>query len=83
MSAAAKSCTPSDHTDQLAKPKQRPDGPFREPQWTVHGGALQATPTDRVCELAKPKKLADGYQPSREVVWKVGVGTKNAVASNR
>lgn len=74
---------PSEHTDSLAKPKQRLDGPFRDPQWKVSGGALQAVPSDRLMELSKPKKLADGHQPSRDVVWKVSSGAKHAVASNR
>ena len=83
MSEAAKKCTPSEHVEQLARPKQRPDGPFRDPEWKVTSGALQATYTERVGELAKPKRLADGYQPSRDVVWRVSVGARNAVASNR
>lgn len=83
VSKAAKSCTPSLHVEQLAKPKQRPEGPFRDPQWKVEKGALQAIPTERLSELSKPKKVAEGYQPSRDVIWKVGVGARNAVASNR
>ena len=67
----------------LAKPKQRHEGPFRDPEWTVSTAARQATPSDRVTDLAKSKKLAEGYHPSREVVWRVGVGARNAVASNR
>jgi len=67
----------------LAKPKERQEGPFREPEWTVSKAARHATPSDKVLNLAKPKKLADGYCPSRDVVWKVSMGAKNAVASNR
>ena len=74
---------PSEHTESLARPKQRPDGPFRDPEWKVSPSTMQATATDRVTELSKAKKLADGYQPSRDVIWKVGTGAKSAVASNR
>ena len=74
---------PSEHTEQLAKPKERPDGPFRDPEWKISPVTMQATATDRVMELSKPKKLADGYQPCRDVIWKVGMGARTAVASNR
>ena len=74
---------PSEHTEHLAKAKERPDGPFRDPEWKVSPATMQATASDRVMELSKPKKLADGYQPCRDVIWKVGMGAKTAVASNR
>ncbi len=74
---------PSEHTEQLAKAKERPDGQFRDPQWKISPVTMQATATDRVMELSKPKKLADGYQPCRDVIWKVGMGARVAVASNR
>ncbi len=77
------SATPSEYIESLARPKSRPGGPFRDPQWTVPTAALQATPSDRVMDLAKPKRLADGYQLSREVVWRISTGAKNAMASNR
>lgn len=83
VSNAAKTCIPSEHIESLAKPKERPNGPFRDPEWTVLSSTLQATASDRVMELSKPKKLSDGYQPCRDVIWKVGVGARNAVASNR
>ena len=83
VSNAAKTCIPSERTESLAKPKERPDGPFRDPEWTVLSSTLQATASDRVMDLSKPKKLADSYQPCRDVIWKVGVGARNAVASNR
>lgn len=83
VSNAAKTCIASEHTESLAKPKERPDGPFRDPEWKVSVSTLQATASDRVAELSKPKKLSDGYQPCRDVIWKVGVGARNAVASNR
>ncbi|XP_064382009.1 sperm microtubule associated protein 2-like [Halichondria panicea] len=83
VSATAMSATPSEYIESLARPKSRPGGPFRDPQWTVPTAALQATPSDRVMDLAKPKRLADGYQLSREVVWRISTGAKNAMASNR
>ena len=83
MSEAAKTASPSDHIESLAKPKSRPDGPFRDPQWAVPKTALEASPSERVMDLAKPKRVADGYQPNRNVVWKVSTGAKNASASER
>ena len=83
VSDASKNCTPSEHTNRLAVPKQRPEGPFRDPEWTVQQGARQATASERLSELAKAKKVADGYQPSRDVLWRVSIGARNAVASNR
>ena len=74
---------PSEHTESLARPKERPDGPFRDPEWKVSPASKQATATDRVMELSKSKKLADGYHPCRDVIWKVGMGARTAVASNR
>ena len=49
----------------------------------MSSSTLQATASGRVMDLSKPKKLPDGYQPCRDVVWKVSVGARNAVASNR
>ena len=46
-------------------------------------GALQANSSPRILELARPKRLADGYQESKNVIWKVLAGAKNAVASGR
>ena len=83
VSKGARTCTPSEHTERLAKAKERREGPFRDPEWEILPAALQATPSDRVGELAKPKKVAEGYQPSREVVWRVTMGARSAVASNR
>ncbi len=73
----------SDYTRSLSAPKSRPDGPFRDPQWTVSKTAMEAAPSERVADLAKPKRLADGYRPCREPIWKVTTGAKNAAASNR
>ncbi len=83
VSATAMSATPSEYIENLARPKSRPSGPFRDPQWTVSTAAQQATPSDRVMDLAKPKRLSEGYQSSREVEWKISTGAKNAMASNR
>ncbi len=83
MSDGAKSAVSSEHTTSLSAAKSRPDGPFRDPQWTVSKTAMEATPTDRVTDLAKPKRLADSYRPCREPIWKVTTGAMNATVSNR
>ncbi|CAI7993356.1 Testicular haploid expressed gene protein-like, partial [Geodia barretti] len=83
VSRAAKGCTASEHTERLAKAKEKAEGPFREPQSQVSEAAKRARPTDRILDLARPKKVAEGYQPCRDVEWKVSNGAKNAVASNR
>ena len=83
MSKAARHCTASEHTERLAKPKERVEGLFREPQWRVSDGAKSARPSDRLFDLSRPKKVAEGYQPCREVEWRVTHGAKNAVASER
>lgn len=46
-------------------------------------GALQAESSQRLTELACPKRLSEGYEPNRDVIWKVSVGAKTAVASSR
>lgn len=83
VSHAAKSCSPSEHTEQLAREKLRREGPFREPQWAVSQAALGGVASEKVAELARPKKLAEGYQPSRDVIWRVSLGARNAITSNR
>ena len=83
VSKAARTCTASGHTETLAKAKEKAEGPFREPQWQVSDAAKRARPTDRTLDLARPKRVAEGYQPCRDVEWKVSGGAKNAVASNR
>lgn len=69
--------------ESLARPKMHSEGPFRDAQWIVSEAAKQAIPRERLHDLAKAKKTAEGYQPSREALWKVGVGALNAVSSNR
>ena len=83
VSKAARCCTASAHTESLARAKEKAEGPFREPQWQVSDAAMRARPRDHVLDLARPKKVAEGYQPCREVEWRVGNGAKNAMASNR
>ena len=83
VSKAAKGCTASEHTERLAQAKEKAGGPFREPQWQVSEATKRARPTDRVLDLARQKKVAEGYQPCRDVEWKVSNGAKSAVASNR
>ena len=46
-------------------------------------GAKHADPTERLVELARPKRIAEGYEPSRDVIWKVTTGAKTATASAR
>lgn len=83
VSDAAKNSSPSEHTLQLSRPKLRREGPFQDPQWVVSRGALGGVATERVGELARPKKLAEGYQQSRDVIWRVSLGARNAIASTR
>ena len=83
VSKAARRCTASAHTERLAKAKERVEGLFREPQWQVSDPAKRARPSDRLIDLCHPKKVAEGYQPCRDVEWRVSNATKNAVASSR
>lgn len=46
-------------------------------------GTLQAVPSERVTQLGQPRKYTEGYQPSREVIWRVSSGALNAVPSTR
>ena len=80
---AAMRCTLSTHTETLAQPKERTDGPFREPQWQISEATKRVIASDRTLELSRAKKHAEGYQPCREMEWKVSTGAKNAVASNK
>lgn len=74
----------SGRIESLATPKNRPDGPFREPQWPVALSAKKASANQRCVELAKAKGVADGYIPNREdAIWSVSRGAKRAVASGR
>ena len=83
MTESAKYYSITTHVENLAKPKLRPDGPFRDAQWKVSNGAKQCIASERLGELSRPKKPAEGYKPARDALWKVGVGALNAVASNR
>ncbi|XP_064631746.1 sperm microtubule associated protein 2-like [Lineus longissimus] len=70
--------------EALATPKNRPEGPFREPQWPVALSAKKASANQRCVELAKAKGVADGYVPNREeALWHVSRGAKRATASGR
>ena len=71
------------HTLELAKPKMRLEGMFRDPQWTVPVAARQAIASERTLELARSKRFIEGYKPCRSPIWKVGVGPLNAMASHR
>lgn len=67
----------------LSGPKNRDEGPFRDPIWPVAKGARLSTPTGRCMELARPKPLADGYLPARSVVWDVPRAAKKANTTTR
>ena len=83
VSEAAKRTSASEHTQRLARAKHSVEGQFREPQWQVSDAAKKARPGDRTLDLCRPKKQAEGYQPCRNVEWRVSNAAKNAVASNR
>jgi hypothetical protein len=80
---AAKFYEITPYLQELARPKDHVEGPFREAEWIVSGGAKQAIPSERTAELARHKKPPEGYQSCRHSIWKVGIGPLNAVASNR
>ena len=78
-----KAYTTTSHTIELARPKKKLDGSFRDPEWKVSLAARQAIASERTLELARPKRLTEGYRPFRSPIWKVGVGALNAMASHR
>ncbi|KAL3864484.1 hypothetical protein ACJMK2_006163 [Sinanodonta woodiana] len=73
----------SDRVQQLATPKKRPEGPFREPGWPVTYAAKTASAGTRCLELARAKTIVEGYQLPREVEWPVSRAAKRAVATGR
>ncbi|XP_011409976.1 PREDICTED: testicular haploid expressed gene protein-like [Amphimedon queenslandica] len=83
VSSAIKRSECNEYIHRLAQPKERPDGPFRDAEWPVSKGALQAEPTQRLNELSRPKRLAEGHEASRDGYWRVTNGAKSAVASSR
>ena len=83
VSEAAKKAVLTPRVEQLARPKTRGDGPFREPTWRVSSASRRTVATPRVLELARPKQLAEGYQPCREVEWIIPRNTLRAIASER
>ncbi|XP_076461201.1 sperm microtubule associated protein 2-like isoform X2 [Babylonia areolata] len=83
VSAAARLTKASDHVTNLALPKSRPDGPFRDPQWPVSDQAKSAVASARCMELARAKPLAEGFQHAKEIEWPVSKAAKRAQASGR
>ncbi|XP_022080605.1 testicular haploid expressed gene protein-like isoform X2 [Acanthaster planci] len=83
VSDNAKKAVASPRLESLARPKSRPDGPFRDAKWPVSDLARNATATPRQLELAKPKGLVDGYQPERTVQWEVTRAARRTVATAR
>ncbi|XP_038045488.1 testicular haploid expressed gene protein-like isoform X2 [Patiria miniata] len=83
VSDNAKKAIASSRIDSLARPKSRPEGPFRDSKWPVSDLARNAAATPRQLELAKPKGLVDGYQPERGVQWDVSRASRRTVATTR
>jgi len=83
ISETAMRATATPRVEQLARPKTRGDGPFRDPMWRVSSSSRRAVATPRVLELARPKQVAEGYQPCREVEWVIPRNALRAIASDR
>merc|ERR1712050_2426 len=80
----ALSCRPSARLESLAEPKNRPEGPFREPTWPVSSRARNASPSNRCLELSKAKNVADGYVPNLDnPIWPVSKSARRATATPR
>jgi len=69
--------------DQLATPKERLLGDFREAEWKVSKGAKSYSTSVRTMELSKPNSLAEGFVPQRDCVWPVSVAARHAIAGPR
>ncbi|ESO96959.1 hypothetical protein LOTGIDRAFT_214487 [Lottia gigantea] len=83
VSTAAMKASASERIEGLANPKNRPVGPFREPEWLVSDSAKNAAASTRSVELARAKPLAEGYQPHKEIEWPISKGAKRAQATPR
>jgi hypothetical protein len=83
VSDATKEYEASPRISSLAIPKTKNEGLYRDTQWPVSQAALKAEASQRLSEIARPKRLPDGYEPNREVAWKVTTGAKSAIASAR
>lgn len=83
ISETAMRANASARVEQLARPKTRGDGPFRDPMWRVSSSTRRAIATPRILELSRPKQVAEGYIPSREVEWVIPRNALRAIASER
>lgn len=69
--------------DQLATPKERLFGDYREAEWRVSKGAKSHSTSVRTMELSKPNSLSEGFVPQRDCVWPVTVAARHAIAGPR
>lgn len=83
VSEAAKRAVTSSRVEQLACPKKRSDGPFREPMWRVSSGSRRAVATPRILELSRHKQTVEGYKSCREVEWVIPRSALRTIASER
>lgn len=83
VTSNAKNATASSRLETLARPKSRPEGPFREPMWPVMPLAKSANPSSRQLELAKPKGIPDGYQAPRATINDIKRSARRAIATSR
>ncbi|XP_025094870.1 testicular haploid expressed gene protein-like isoform X2 [Pomacea canaliculata] len=83
VTEAALNARPSVRIQSLAAPKDRPEGPFRSPEWAVTDSAKAAMASARCTELARAKPLAEGFQPAREIEWPVSKAARRAQATGR
>ncbi|XP_041368423.1 testicular haploid expressed gene protein-like isoform X2 [Gigantopelta aegis] len=83
VAPAALKTKPTERLETLASPKQRPEGPFREPTWSVTQAAKNASASARCMELARPKGVVDGYLMARDVEWPVSRAAKRAATTDR
>lgn len=67
VSHDAQEAVPTDRLEQLAVPKNRKDGSFRNPEWVVSRSARNAKANGRLHELAKPKQLTESYRPNLDI----------------
>ncbi|XP_048744397.1 testicular haploid expressed gene protein-like isoform X2 [Ostrea edulis] len=79
----ALSASASERLQSLAAPKNRPEGPFRHPQWPVTPAAKNASAKARSVELARPKGTTDGYILPKDEVWPISRAAKRASATGR
>lgn len=74
---------PSERTQSLSFPKKRPEGPFRDPVWTVPVSAKNASATERCAELARSKSTPDSYQKPKDEIWPISKAARRATATPR